>query len=133
MGMNAGHFHTSSYFPELQDRKISLFILRTNIHLPRVMKYYPQLAEGIMIDLWRDFWIRETGTGQQVAQLRERYIMIIIIIIIMTTTTTTNIHWKFYAITYKVKKILDLGPVNCWTVQSPTGGIRFSLWRSLVS
>jgi len=22
-----------------------------------------------MVDLWRDFWIRETGTGQQLAQL----------------------------------------------------------------
>jgi len=31
------------------------------------------LAEGIMADLWRDFWIRETGTGQQVAQLHDRY------------------------------------------------------------
>ena len=28
-----------------------------------------------MVDLWRDFWIRETGTGQQVAQLRDRYTM----------------------------------------------------------
>ena len=26
-----------------------------------------------MVDLWRDFWIRETGTGQQVTQLHERY------------------------------------------------------------
>ena len=26
-----------------------------------------------MVDLWRDFWIRETGTDQQVAQLHERY------------------------------------------------------------
>jgi hypothetical protein len=32
----------------------------------------PQLAEGIMADLWRDFWIRETETGQQVAQLHDR-------------------------------------------------------------
>jgi len=23
----------------------------------------PQRTEGIMVDLWRDFWIRETGTG----------------------------------------------------------------------
>ena len=30
-----------------------------------------------MADLWRDFWIRETGTGQQVAQLHDRYMMII--------------------------------------------------------
>ena len=35
----------------------------------------PQLAEGILVDLWRDFWIRETGTGQQVAQLHDRYMM----------------------------------------------------------
>ena len=25
-----------------------------------------------MADLWRDFWIRETGTGQQVAQLHDK-------------------------------------------------------------
>jgi len=31
------------------------------------------MAEGIMVDFWRDFRIRETGTGQQVAQLRDRY------------------------------------------------------------
>jgi hypothetical protein len=40
----------------------------------------PHLAEGIMVDLWRDFSIRETGTGQQVAQLHERYMMTIMII-----------------------------------------------------
>jgi len=32
-----------------------------------------QLAEGIMIDLLKDFWIRETGAGQQVVQLHDRY------------------------------------------------------------
>jgi len=26
-----------------------------------------------MADLWRDFWIRGTGTGQQVAQHHDRY------------------------------------------------------------
>jgi len=26
-----------------------------------------------MEDLWRDFWIRETGTGQQVAPLHDIY------------------------------------------------------------
>ena len=31
-----------------------------------------------------DFWIRETGTGEQVAQLHEIYIIIIIIIIIIS-------------------------------------------------
>jgi hypothetical protein len=29
-----------------------------------------------MADLWRGFWIRETGTGQQVTQLHDRYMMI---------------------------------------------------------
>ena len=32
-----------------------------------------------MTDLWRDFWIRETGTGQQVAQLHDRYMMMMMI------------------------------------------------------
>jgi len=36
-----------------------------------------------MVDLRRDFWICETGTGQQVTQLHERYVMIIIIFIII--------------------------------------------------
>jgi len=36
-----------------------------------------------MVDLSRDFWIRETGTGQQVAELHDRYMIIII-----TTTIT---------------------------------------------
>jgi hypothetical protein len=40
----------------------------------------PQLAEGIMIDLKRDFWMRETGTGQQVVQHHDRYIMMMIVI-----------------------------------------------------
>ena len=30
-----------------------------------------------MADLWRDFWIRETGTGQQVAQLHDIYMIMI--------------------------------------------------------
>jgi hypothetical protein len=28
-----------------------------------------------MADLSREFWIRETGTGQRVAQLHDRYMM----------------------------------------------------------
>ena len=31
-----------------------------------------------MADFWRDFWIRETRMGQQVAQLRDRYMMMMI-------------------------------------------------------
>jgi len=40
------------------------------------------MAEGIKADLRRDFWIRETGMGQQVAQLHDRYMMMMIHIII---------------------------------------------------
>jgi len=36
-----------------------------------------------MADLLRDFWIREAGTGQQVAQLHDRYIMMIMMIMVM--------------------------------------------------
>ena len=32
-----------------------------------------------MVDLCRDFWIRETGTGQQLAQLHDRYMMMMMI------------------------------------------------------
>jgi len=34
-----------------------------------------------MVDLWRDFWIRETGTGQEVDQLHDRYMMIMMMMI----------------------------------------------------
>jgi len=43
-----------------------------------------------MVDLWRDFWIRETGTGQQVAQLHERYMMIMMMMMMMMTMKQTN-------------------------------------------
>jgi len=38
-----------------------------------------------MADLRKDFWTRETGTGQQVAQLHDRYMMMMM----MTTVDTT--------------------------------------------
>ena len=38
----------------------------------------PNWQKESWVDLWRDFWIRETGTGQQVAQLHERYTMMMI-------------------------------------------------------
>jgi len=62
-----------------------------------------------MLDLWRYFWIRETGTGQQVAQLHERYMIIIIIIIIIYTSrhisTTLNVSKISLKITYEMDKI----------------------------
>jgi hypothetical protein len=33
-----------------------------------------------MADLSRDFWMRENGTGQQVAQLHDRYTMMMMIV-----------------------------------------------------
>jgi len=36
-----------------------------------------------MADLRTDFWIRETGTGQQVAQLRDRYVMMMMMMMMM--------------------------------------------------
>jgi hypothetical protein len=39
-----------------------------------------------MADLWRDFWIRETGTGQQVAQLHDRYMIMMMKKFIISAT-----------------------------------------------
>jgi len=39
-------------------------------------------------DLRRDFWIRETGTGQQVAQLHDRYMMIMMMMMMMKVPIT---------------------------------------------
>jgi hypothetical protein len=36
-----------------------------------------------MAGFWKDFWIRETGTGQQVAQLHDRYMMTIIMMMML--------------------------------------------------
>jgi hypothetical protein len=36
-----------------------------------------------MADLRRDFWIRETGTGQKVAQIHDRYMVTIIMMIMI--------------------------------------------------
>jgi hypothetical protein len=49
-----------------------------------------QLAEGIMADIWRDFWMRETGTGQQVAQLHDRYMMMMMMMMMMLREFTYN-------------------------------------------
>ena len=49
-------------------------------------------------DLWRDFWIHETATGQQVAQLHERYrMMMMIIIIIIIIIQYSNTLYRFVA------------------------------------
>jgi hypothetical protein len=38
-----------------------------------------------MEDLQRDFWIRETGTGQRVAQLLDRYMTMMMMMMILHT------------------------------------------------
>jgi hypothetical protein len=48
--------------------------------LPRLIKTTPQEAEGTKEDHWRDSWTREIGTGQQVAQLLDSYMMMMMIL-----------------------------------------------------
>jgi hypothetical protein len=47
--------------------------------LPRVMKQFPNWQKELWQTFERDFWIRETGTDQQVAQLHDRYMMMVMI------------------------------------------------------
>jgi len=48
------------------------------------------MAEGIMVDFWRDFRIRETGTVQQVAQLHDRYMMMMMMMMMTVRVERTN-------------------------------------------
>jgi len=40
-----------------------------------------------MADLWKDFWTCETGTGQQVAQLHDRYNMMMMMVLVSLEST----------------------------------------------
>ena len=76
-----------------------------------------------MVDLWRDFWIRETGTGQQVAQLHERYMMMMVMIIIKARGTrritaaevkymrTAGYTWTDYKTNAQIAKELKITPI----------------------
>jgi hypothetical protein len=46
--------------------------------LSTLIKTTPQKAEGTKEDHRKDFWMCETGNGQQVAQLFDSYIMMMI-------------------------------------------------------
>ena len=46
---------------------------------PEQGKSSGRIAEEIMADHWKDFWICEIETGQQVAQLHDRYMMMMMI------------------------------------------------------
>ena len=60
-----------------------------------------------MADLWRDFWIRDTGTGQRVAQLHDRYMMMMMMMNRLPRVM------KYYTLTGRrnrgrpLKKLLD--------------------------
>jgi len=41
-----------------------------------------------MADVLRYFWIRETGTGQQVAQLHDRYMMMMMMMMMIIPAKT---------------------------------------------
>jgi hypothetical protein len=45
-----------------------------------IKKTTPRRAERTKEDHWRDFWTRETGTGQQMAQLLDCYMMMMMMI-----------------------------------------------------
>jgi hypothetical protein len=46
------------------------------------MKHYCPTGRRNHGRSFRDFWIRETGTGQQVALLHDRYMMMMVMVII---------------------------------------------------
>jgi hypothetical protein len=47
------------------------------------MKTTPQETEGTKEDHWRDFWMCETGMGEQVALLLDSYMMMMIMMMMM--------------------------------------------------
>jgi hypothetical protein len=51
--------------------------------LPRVMRHYCPTGRRNHGRPLKCFWIRETGTGQQVAQLHDRYMMMMMMMMMM--------------------------------------------------
>jgi len=49
-----------------------------------------------MVDLWRDFWIRETGTGQQVAQLHDRYVLMKFDEMKLSLADSSSSYFRYY-------------------------------------
>jgi len=56
-----------------------------------------------MADLRRDFWMRKTGRGQQVAQLHARYMMVLIYTLVVKPRTLPRIKHM----TYPLKRIIE--------------------------
>jgi hypothetical protein len=51
--------------------------------LLRLIKNTPRKAEGTKEDHGRDFWIRESGTGQKVSQLLDCYVTMMMMMMMM--------------------------------------------------
>jgi len=64
------------------------------------------MAEGIMADLWRDFWIGETGTGQQVAQLHDRYMMMMMKYVVEKLVQSVFISLVLYVVHSNNSRVL---------------------------
>ena len=62
-----------------------------------------------MADLWRDFWIHETGTGQQVAQLHDRYMMMMMCEFLLNDVDSSNMQNSLWA----TGKCINF--INCFT------------------
>jgi len=66
-----------------------------------------------MANLWRDFWIRETGTGKKLAQLHDRYKMMMMMMMMMIYYTEyANIcikyDYKFETLNRNISQSLSL-------------------------
>jgi hypothetical protein len=83
-----------------------------------------------MADLWRDFWMRETGTGQQVAQLHDRYMMMMMIWIIRSFKPESCLFMQLGTAAWRliVRSGLDVPtfatrrPHACHHARAPSGG-----------
>jgi hypothetical protein len=59
-----------------------------------IKKIATEKADGAKKELWRDFWTRETGTGQRVAQLLDCY-MVMMMMILWRELMNRCIYMKF--------------------------------------
>jgi hypothetical protein len=65
------YYYYYNYIPETNHVSM-VCIVATVLYVQFVLHVIPHLAERIMADLGRYSWIRETGTGQQLASHYDR-------------------------------------------------------------
>ena len=68
------------------------------------------MAVGIMAELWTDFWIRETGMGQQVVQHHNRYTMMMMMMMMMMMVVVMMMMMIFY---FRNKHRSTPSPTRC--------------------